>query len=48
MDPQHIREAAQRFIGQLDRLEQGDAGAADDLLRGYFDRDQARLKAGAH
>jgi ketosteroid isomerase-like protein len=32
MDPQHIREAARRFIGQLDRLEQGDPDAADDLL----------------
>ena len=37
MDQQHIREAAQRFIGQLDRLEQGDPGATDDLLALFAD-----------
>ena len=40
MDPQHIREAAQRVIGRLGRLgqlEQGDPSAADELVAQFAD-----------
>lgn len=37
MNPQIIRDAAQRFIGRLDRLEQGEPGAADELTALFAD-----------
>ncbi|MEO7576538.1 MAG: nuclear transport factor 2 family protein [Massilia sp.] len=41
MNPQIIRDAAQRFIGQLDRLEHGEEGAAGALAALFAD--DARL-----